>query len=82
MAIDVAVYALCALALAVVTVGWAQGAAWIGIDLAGRPAVELWPLWALLATGVAYDAWRLRRSRALRRRIEALLEALGPDAGP
>ena len=81
VAIDFAVYALCALAFGLLTVGWAQGAAWIGIDLAGRSAAELWPLWGLLAAGVAYDAWRLRRSRVLQRRIEALLAALGPDGG-
>lgn len=80
VAIDFLVYAACALALGVLTLGWAQGAAWIGIDLDRRSASELWPLWALLAAGVAYDLWRLRRSRALRVRIDALLAALGADA--
>lgn len=80
VAIDFVVYGLCALAFAVVTFGWAQGAAWIGIDLAGRSASELWPLWALLVAGVAYDLLRLRRSRALVARIDALLGALGADA--
>jgi hypothetical protein len=80
VAIDFAVYGLCALAFAVMTFGWAQSAAWIGIDLAGRSARELWPLWALLVAGVAYDLFRLRRSRVLRCRIEALLVALDPAA--
>lgn len=77
--VDLVVYALCAVAFAVVTIGWAQGAAWIGIDLAGRPASELWPLWALLAVGVAYDLWRLGRSRALLRRLDALVSELAAD---
>jgi hypothetical protein len=80
VAIDCVVYALCALAFGVLSVGWAQGAAWVGIDLAGRSALALWPLWGLLAAGVAVDLWRLRRSRALQRRIEALLDSLDPAA--
>lgn len=81
VAIDFAVYVPCALALGVLGFGWAQGAAWIGIDLAGRSARELWPLWTLLGLGVTYDLWRLRRSSALVRRLDALLAALGTDAG-
>lgn len=80
VAIDLVVYGLCALAFAVLTFGWVQGAAWIGIELTGRSAWELGPLWALLAAGVGYDLWRLRRSRVLRCRLEALLAALDPAA--
>lgn len=80
VAIDLVVFALCGAGLLVLGLGWTQGAAWFGIDPAARAADGLWPLWALLLAGIAYDLWRLARSRALLRRIDVLLAALAPSA--
>jgi hypothetical protein len=77
--IDLVVYALCAIAFAIVGWGGWPGAGGLGVDVAGRSAAEMLPLWALLAVGTAYDLWRLGRSRATLRRIDAMLAALAAE---
>lgn len=82
VAIDLAVYAACALAFGAIMLGWWLDAGWFGIDVSARSATEMLPLWALLVGATAYDLWRLRRSRAQVRRIDDLLAALSPAAEP